>query len=183
MDCTGASAGRTFLGDRMIGTSWTGGSLNSMDDRTRSVAADRNSFRSLEAKSSSKPTNSPLMMRNSMIRPDVSSLSPWNSSSRSLFEGDDKGVPDDERELMCSFWEVMEAMIRRQLGEENSHFGSEGGLADFVGVAAANVCRRRGPSEDDTESLRRCRDDTDRGRSCIDNTFLVHRTWIIPFPS
>jgi hypothetical protein len=153
MDCTGASAGRTFLGDRMIGTSGAGDSLNSVDDRTRSVAADKNSLRSLEAKSSSKPTKSPLRIRNSMIRPDVISLSPWKSSSRSLFEGDVEGVPDDERELMCSLWEVMEAMIRRQLGEENSHFGSEGGFADFVGVAA-NVCRRRGPSEDDTESLR-----------------------------
>jgi hypothetical protein len=142
MDRTGASAGRIFFGDRMMGTSWAGGSLNSVDDRARRVAAVKNSFRNLEAKSSSKPTKSPLTMRNSMIRPDVNSLSPWKSSSRSLFEGDDEGVPDDARELMCSFWEVMEAMIRRQLTEENSHFGSEEEvLEDFVGVAV-NVCRR-----------------------------------------
>jgi hypothetical protein len=55
---------------------------------------------------------------------------------------------------MCNFWDVMDAMIRRQLGAENSHLESEGGAAGFVGVAA-KVCRRWGPSDDDTESLRR----------------------------
>ena len=65
-------------------------------------------------------------------------------------------------------------MIRRIFGEENSHFGSLGDF-DWEG----KVFRLLDPSVEDTEPLRRCRDDTEDGRSCMvddDASFFVHRT-------
>jgi len=129
----------------------------------------------------------------SIIRPGVNSLSLCNSSSRSLVEGDEKGLVVEDIEWMWSFWAVMEAMIRRTLGEENSHFGSLG-TAGFCGDEAANVFRLLGASEEETELLRRSREDVmevgredvmEVGRLCTFGVnFLVHRTYACPpFPS
>ena len=76
--------------------------------------------------------------------------------------------------------------MRRELGDENSHFASGEELPGTVGVAA-NVFRLIGPSIDDTDPLRRFREDTDRGRSFIGDAgvgavviFLDHRTYTNP---
>jgi len=98
------------------------------------------------------------MMRISIIRPGVNSRSLCSSSSKSLVEGDENGLDVEDMEWMCNFLEVMEAMIRRTLGEENSHFGSIG-TEGFCGDEAGKVFRLLGASTEDTELLLRSRVD------------------------
>lgn len=80
----------------------------------------------------------------------------------------------------------MEAMIRRTLGEENSHFGSFE-MTGFCGDEEGSVFRLLGASEEETELLRRSREDVmEVGRLCttLGVNFLVHRTYAYPpFPS
>jgi|SRR5277367_2998577 len=150
----------------------------------RRPPVDMNSLRNFPAKSSSRPTKKALMMRISIIRPGVSSRSLCSSSSKSLVEGDENGLVDlvdEDIEWMCNFWAVMVAMIRRTLGEENSHFGSIR-TAGFCGDEAGNVFRLLGASEEDTELLRRSREEVmEVGRLCtLGVNFRVHRTY--PYP-
>src|SRR5579862_5104742 len=88
-----ARSGRVRWGGDCVGAGVDGVSMTWSDGGIRRPAVERYSVLNLEAKSSCKPTKRPLTTRNSSRRPIVISRSPWKSSSKSLVEGDDDGVP------------------------------------------------------------------------------------------
>jgi len=159
-----------------------------MEGGVRTAPGVRYSLRNFDAKSSSRATIKPLTIKNSNFLPEVSSLSFGSSmmSSNSLPEGDDDdtGVEFDARDGIWSFCAVMEAMILRELGDENSHFGSGAGVGGGGIGVAVKVFRRVGPSMEETDPLRRLRADMERGRSFTGDgdagagelIFLVQRT-------